>query len=68
MTDQHLGYVSVAEIAAAYRISTSNVYRIASESKWRKYRLNRLVRYRWEDVDNTMQTRARLLANDGKHR
>lgn len=68
MSDRHLGYVSVAEIAAAYRISTSNVYRLASEHRWRKYRLNRLVRYRWEDVDDTMQNRARLLANNAKDR
>ena len=68
MPDHHLGYVSVTEIAAAYRITTSNVYRLASVHRWRKYRLNRKVRYRWEDVDDTMSTRRATLANDLKHR
>ena len=67
MPSVHMGYVSVAEISAAYRISASNVYRIASESQWRKYRLARKVRYRWEDVEETLATRRCALATAGEN-
>ena len=66
--DSHTGYVTVAEIAAAFRVSASNVYRLASEHKWRKYRLNRSVRYRWDDVEESMRHRAEVLASRNQMR
>lgn len=59
----HTGYVTAREVAGAFRITLSNVYRLASENRWRKYRLNGRVRYRWDDVDTTLSVRAPHGAN-----
>jgi excisionase family DNA binding protein len=59
----HTGYLTVMEIAAAFRITPSLVYKLAERDAWRRYRLGRTIRYRWDDVDNTMRHRADVLAN-----
>jgi excisionase family DNA binding protein len=59
----HTGYLTVAEIAAAFRITSSLVYKLAERHAWRRYRLGRTMRYRWDDVDDTMRRRTDVLAN-----
>jgi hypothetical protein len=59
----HTGYLSVVEIAAACRITPSLVYKLAERHAWRRYRLGRTIRYRWDDVADTMRRRADVLAN-----
>ena len=53
-------YVDIETIRAAMpRLSVSHIYKLASIHKWRKVRVGKSVRYRWEDVSATLAAKTR---------
>ena len=53
-------YVDIETIRAAMpRLSVSHIYKLASIHGWRRIKVGKSVRYRWEDVRATLAAKTR---------
>jgi hypothetical protein len=53
-------YLRADEAALAYGITVAEVYRLASEHRWRRFRWCRHVHYRHDDIRDTMAELGRV--------